>query len=74
MEAIIIHPENKEQLNAVKAVLKALKVPFEKAKVLKGSLKEESPYDPEFVKKIRESEKAVKRGETYKIPLDDIWK
>ena len=29
MEAITIHPENAEQLKAVKAVLKALKIPFE---------------------------------------------
>ncbi|MGK6351259.1 DUF2683 family protein [Parapedobacter sp. DT-150] len=29
MEAIMIHPENVEQLKTVKAVLKALKVPFE---------------------------------------------
>jgi hypothetical protein len=29
MEAILIHPENAAQLKTVKAVLKALKVPFE---------------------------------------------
>ncbi|MEC3880974.1 DUF2683 family protein [Parapedobacter sp. 10938] len=29
MEAIMIHPENAEQLKTVKTVLKALKVPFE---------------------------------------------
>ena len=29
MESLLIHPENAEQLKAVKAVLKALKVPFE---------------------------------------------
>ena len=29
MESILIHPENAEQLKTVKAVLKALKVPFE---------------------------------------------
>ena len=30
METLIIHPENKEQLNAIKAFLKALKISFEK--------------------------------------------
>ena len=30
MEAIVIHPESIEQLKTVKAVLKALNVPFEK--------------------------------------------
>lgn len=46
MEAIIIHPRNKEQLDALKILFKEMKIPFEKAK------KEESPYDPEFVNEI----------------------
>ncbi len=29
MESLLVHPENAEQLKTVKAVLKALKVPFE---------------------------------------------
>jgi hypothetical protein len=29
MESILIHPESAEQLKAIKAVLKVLKVPFE---------------------------------------------
>ncbi len=48
MEALTIQPKNKEQLEAITSVLKALKIPFKK---------EESPYDPEFVKMIRNSEK-----------------
>jgi hypothetical protein len=48
MEALTIHPKNKEQLQAIKSVLKALKIPFKK---------EESPYDPEFVKMIQNAEK-----------------
>jgi len=48
MEALTIHPKNNEQLEAIKSVLKALKIPFEKV---------ESPYDPEFVKKIQRAEK-----------------
>ena len=67
MEAITIHPKDKEQLNIVEAFLKALKVPFKK-------VKEESPYNPEFIAKIKRSEKAVKEGKTYKIPLNEIWK
>lgn len=46
MEALTIHPQNNEQLEAIKSVLKALKIPFDK-----------SPYNPEFVEKIREAEK-----------------
>jgi hypothetical protein len=29
MESLLVHPENKEQLKAIKAILKALKVKFE---------------------------------------------
>ncbi len=46
MEALTIHPQNNEQLEAIKSVLKALKIPFYK-----------SPYNPEYVRKILESEK-----------------
>jgi hypothetical protein len=34
METIVIHPETEDQLDAIKAVLKALKVPFEKQEEL----------------------------------------
>lgn len=47
MEALTIHPQNKEQLEAIKSVLKALKIPFSK---------KESPYNISFVKKIHEAE------------------
>ena len=57
MEALTIHPENKEQLEAIKSVLKALKIPFKK---------EESPYDPEFVKMIRNAEKDRKNSTVLK--------
>jgi len=49
METLKIHTEDKEQLKTVKAILKALKVPFEASW--------ESPYDPGFVAKIKESER-----------------
>ncbi|MFN0293203.1 DUF2683 family protein [Pedobacter helvus] len=32
MESLLIHPENSEQLQAIKAVLKALKIQFETSK------------------------------------------
>jgi hypothetical protein len=32
MESLLIHPENNEQLTAIKAVLKALKIQFETSK------------------------------------------
>jgi len=45
MEAVLIHPKNKHQLDAIKAFAKALKIDFEMAV-------SESRYDPIFVKKI----------------------
>lgn len=33
MEALLVHPENEVQLKAIKAVLEALNVPFEKHKL-----------------------------------------
>ena len=44
----------------------ALNIKFEK--------KEESPYDPEFVKKIEQGDKDILQGKTIKITLDEIWK
>lgn len=52
METLIVHPENKAQLNAVKQVLKAMKISFEK---------EDKPYNPEFVAKIKNQSKTLKR-------------
>jgi antitoxin component of RelBE/YafQ-DinJ toxin-antitoxin module len=64
MEALTIHPKNKEQLEAIQSVLKALKIPFEK---------KESPYDPEFVKMIRNAEKDRKNS-TVLNTKEDIEK
>jgi hypothetical protein len=67
MEAILIHPNNKEQLAAVKAFAKALKMSFETKQV-------ENPYNPEFVKKILQGREDVKNGKGVKIAVDDLWK
>ena len=65
METVIMHPESKEQLTALKAFAKALKVKFET---------EKSPYNPEFVAKIKESHERAKKGDviTIKDPKN-IW-
>ncbi|MCF8363937.1 MAG: hypothetical protein K9G70_15090 [Prolixibacteraceae bacterium] len=60
MEALTIHPQNSEQLEAIKSVLKAMKIPFDK-----------SPYDPEYLKKIQESEKKQEGAVILKCE-DDI--
>jgi hypothetical protein len=45
---------------------KALKLPFE--------VKEDGPYNPEFVAIIKQADKDFKSGKGKKIKLDDIWK
>jgi uncharacterized membrane protein (DUF106 family) len=65
MGILIAHPENKEKLAALKAFMKALKIRFEEG---------ESPYNPEFVKKINRSEEDFKAGRYKAIKTDDLWK
>jgi hypothetical protein len=67
METLIMHPENKEQAAALKAVAKALKVDFETDKG--------SPYNPEFVAKVLagvNDRKAGKRGR--RVDVENLWK
>lgn len=65
METLIMHPENKEQLMALKAFAKAMKVKFETNK---------SPYSDEFVAKIKESEKQIEEGQFITLdPNKSIW-
>lgn len=66
MNTIIAHPGTSEQADALKAVMKALKIAFEETA--------DKPYNPEFVAKINESRQQAKEGKTVRIPLDDIWK
>ena len=65
METVIASPSHKEQLKALKAFMKALKVEF---KV------EKSPYDPEFVAKIEQSKKEIAEGKGIRIKVEDLWK
>ena len=63
METLIVHPQNKEQLDALKTFMKAFKISFEE---------EKTAYDPEFVAKIQESRRQVKNGETRTVNIDDL--
>jgi len=65
METLIIHPKNKEQLSAIKAFIKALKIDF---------TTEKSPYKPEFVAKIKRSQAQMKAEKGVKIAVEDLWK
>ena len=65
METIIVHPKNKEQLSALKAFIKALKIDF---------TVEKSPYNPEFVKEILKAKEDIKNGKGVNIAIEDLWK
>jgi len=62
METLIIHSD-KSKIDAIKALLAAFDVKFET-----------SPYSPEFVAKIKESEQDFKAGRYRKIETADLWK
>ena len=58
MGTLIVQPKTKEQLTALKAVIKALKIDFKS---------EKSPYNPEFVEKILKGREDIKNGKGVKI-------
>ncbi len=60
METLIVHPENKEQLIA----MKVMKIKFQK---------EDKPYSQAFINKMRQAEDDIKAGRTTKIQPTDIW-
>ena len=66
MEILTIHTKNKAQSKAIKAVLKAMEIPFETER--------KSSYNPEFVAKIKASEEEEKYGKTKAIKTDNLWK
>lgn len=56
MESLIVYPKNKEQLKAIKAILKAMKIPFDTRK-----------HDmPEYViTGVKKALEQVKNGESF---------
>ena len=71
MNTIIVHADSKVS-KALVAIFKALNVSYE---IKNENSKEESPYDPEFVKKIVERSENVKRGNVveYTPELKRQW-
>lgn len=65
-DLFIFHPKSNEEVEALEAIAKALKIKFEITK--------DRPYNPDFVKKIQESKKQANEGKTVQIDLDEIWK
>jgi len=62
-QTFIIHTDNSEQESALKAFIKALKMKFEIA---------EKPYNPDFVAKIKQSEKEIQEGKTTRVEKEDF--
>ena len=61
----IAHPSNDEQLNALIAFLKALKIKFEVTNT-------EKPYNPEFVAKIKKSKKEFEEGKFTRVEKENL--
>ena len=73
METLIIHTEA-EKVEIIKEFLNSIKVKFE---ISTDQSDTESPYDPEFVAKIKKSRKDFEAGEGRVITigeLDSLWK
>lgn len=76
METLIMHPQNKEQLAALKAFAKALKVPFEKNENTALSEREKGIqlYGIDLVEKIERGEQAIKEGKFITLdPTKSLW-
>ena len=61
---IIVHPQTDDQMNAIKAFMKALKIKFEVAK--------ENSYNPDFVAKIEKSKKEFENDDFTRVEKNDL--
>lgn len=65
METLIVHPKNKEQLAAIKAFVKALKIEFTTKK---------DNYNEDFVKEVLEGVEERKSGKPgLVIDVNTMW-
>lgn len=60
----IVHPESSEQVNALKAFIKALNMKFEIAS--------EPHYNPDFVAKIKKSREEFQAGNFVQVEKEDL--
>lgn len=60
----IVHPANEEQVHALKAFVKALKIKFE--------VTTERAYNAEFVEKIQTSKTEFKEGKSIRVEKDNL--
>ena len=61
---IIIHPQTDDQVNVIKAFMKALKIKFEISK--------ESTYNTDFVAKIEKSKKEFENDDFTRVEKNDL--
>jgi len=62
---------SKGKRKVLRVLLKALGIEFKEN--VPVSVKEESPYDPEFVRKIKRGEKAMREKRGVKVDLNNLW-
>ena len=66
---ITLHPEDASQVEALKSVMKALKIKFE--------ISNDKPYNPEIVDKINQGRKDIQQGKGKTVSLEELrnlWK
>ena len=64
IDTLIVHPENAEQIKVLKEFMNEKKINYE--------VSSNSPYDPEFVRKIKESEKQIEEGKSVRVKKEDL--
>ena len=63
-EILIAHPKTTEEVDAIKAVLHAMKIEFE--------VYDEENYNPDFVTKILESKEQAKNGIITRVEKENL--
>ena len=62
METVLVYPKEEEDVKTLKKVLKALNFKFEV-----------SPYNQDFVSKIKKSSKEIEKGEVITVDPKNPW-
>jgi len=76
METLIMHPETKEQLAALKAIAKALKVPFQREQQPELTEREKAInlYGIDMVETVERAERSIKEGNFKTLdPTKSLW-
>ncbi len=63
-DIFVAHPQTSEQVSALKAFMKALKIKFEVSK--------DDDYNPEFVEKILQGKKDIKQGKGITVSIQEL--